>query len=114
MTQVVSSPPLCQSVLCRHTIAMHGERAGSLPGHCLHPDCRCPAWNPPTIPTQAPRLSNPRHDRDLYLAWRHALDVAAEIGDPETGYEIMMGEIERWQRRAFGLPPASTPPPALS
>jgi len=110
---VVRPPPLCQSLyqhddgddrFCHHTDDMHGARAGSLPGHCLTPGCRCPAWNPPTIPIRVPRTSNPRHDRNLYLAWIQALDVAVHGSDSAAGYEVMMAEIERWQRRVLGLP----------
>lgn len=76
----------------------------------MRPDCACSAWNPPTTPPRVTGLSDPSSDRDLYLAWRAAMDAAVLGRDPDAGYAIMMVAIEHWQRRVLGLPPAPVPP----
>ena len=88
------TPPPCRT--CTHTTDLHGARAGRAPGVCHHPGCGCLQYLP-TEPALRPG-PDPRHDRDLFLAF-DAATVKIVEGDPSAGYELLMAAVARWYRR---------------
>jgi hypothetical protein len=97
---------------CGHSTDLHGARAGRAPGACHSPGCGCEAFV--VVVTGRAPVPNPRHDRDLYLAYDRAarLVESGADGSISDGYELLMAAIDQWYRRAAALPPVGPPPAA--